>query len=67
MVYKCRVTRTQYRVRRGVREYRYIKLIVNLPIDEKLLSTDYVYVLTPDEFRDICKTLCKTICSEHSD
>ncbi len=50
MVYKLKVTKTYYTVRRGAKTYKYVKLIVNLPLDEKLLNVDYVYVLTPDEY-----------------
>ncbi len=58
MVYKCKVTKTYYRVRRGLKVYRYVKLIVNLPLDEKLLNVDYVYVLTPDEYENLRRNMC---------
>ena len=60
VVYKLRVTKTYYTVRRGSKRYRYVKLIVNLPVDEKLLNVDYVYVLTPDEFEKIAHCIDTT-------
>ncbi len=56
MVYKVKITKTYYTVRRGTKTYRYIKLIVNLPVDEQLLKTEYVYVLTPEEYENLVKS-----------
>jgi len=57
MVYKVKITKTYYVVRRGERRYKYLKLIVNLPTDEKLLNVDYVYVLTPEEFEELIRAV----------
>ncbi len=57
MVYKVKITKTYYVVRRGERRYKYLKLIVNLPTDEKLLNVDYVYVLTPEEFEELIRVV----------
>ncbi len=59
MVYKLKITKTYYTVRRGTRTYKYVKLIVNLPLDEKLLNVDYVYVLTPEEYETLVRDLSK--------
>ncbi len=57
MVYKVKITKTYYIVRRGDKRYRYLKLIINLPTDEKLLNVDYVYVLTPEEYEELIKVI----------
>jgi len=57
MVYKVKITKTYYVIRRGEKRYRYLKLIVNLPNDEKLMNVDYVYVLTPDEYEALMRAL----------